>query len=464
MSNEIDEYLIKYGLEDTWNSLIFNLTNNNKINYNIDINKNLLKDKDFYYISDLYEYSLAFINKINKKKNGQYYTPLDISKFMAKQVKKFDNGIWCDPCCGIGNLSFEILKNNKNMIYTMQFCDLDNLALNICHSLFSYFFQIDYDKIANNFHCCDFLKSNIKYNYIIMNPPYVGKSKGEDLYISFLKKASECDGFIAITPQSFTNSTDKNILSLKEKINSFCFYKIYNFDNIPDCIFNFKKKGIFNTNSSNSVRASITICRNNESFHGISPLMRWKKEDRAYMLSNIDNYIESSNYIFNDNKFLKLFKNTSNFLNLGNKKLKDIISKSKTKYILYIPSTPRYYITASKRKLNRSSYHEIYFKNEDDMNKAYIIINSSYMYWWWRISDGGMTLSKTVLLNVKLPDINIDKNLLTRLESEESTCLVYKLNAGKINENIKHSSELINDMDTFLGVEKLSFTKNNNYI
>ena len=98
------------------------------------------------------------------------------------------------------------------------------------------------------------------------------------------------------------------------------------------------------------------------------------------------------------------------------------------------------------------------------MNKAYIIINSSYMYWWWRISDGGMTLSKTVLLNVKLPDINIDKNLLTRLESEESTCLVYKLNAGKINENIKHSSELINDMDTFLGVEKLSFTKNNNYI
>lgn len=93
---KIDNYLALYGLKETWYSLLYNLLKNEGIEHNIHISDNLLKGLSFYEISDMYEYSLAFINKLNKKKNGQYYTPSDVCKFMAKQ-----------------SLSFQISRNYK---------------------------------------------------------------------------------------------------------------------------------------------------------------------------------------------------------------------------------------------------------------------------------------------------------------------------------------------------------------
>ena len=81
----------------------------------------------------------------------------------------------------------------------------------------------------------------------------------------------------------------------------------------------------------------------------------------------------------------------------NNDKLETIISSSPTDYVLYIPSTPRYYISASKRKLHRSSIKKIYFDNEENLNIAYVLLNSAYFYWWWRVVDGGMTLSLSLI-------------------------------------------------------------------
>ena len=68
MYNSIDKYLTKHGLKETWKSLLFNLTEDQRIEHNEDISENLLENKNFYEISDLYEYSLAFIDKLKKKK------------------------------------------------------------------------------------------------------------------------------------------------------------------------------------------------------------------------------------------------------------------------------------------------------------------------------------------------------------------------------------------------------------
>ena len=38
------------------------------------------------------------------------------------------------------------------------------------------------------------------------------------------------------------------------------------------------------------------------------------------------------------------------------------------------------------------------------------------------------------------------------------------MNAGKANENIKHSKETLDELDEYLGVKELSFTKNNSYV
>ena len=457
----IFNYIEKYGLKETWNSLIYNFTNFD-IEHNPNISDNIFKDKTFYEISDLYEESLAFNDKINKKKNGQYYTPEDVSKLMAKQVNDFDDGVWCDPCCGIGNLSYELLLLKPEKLSTMQFFDIDDVSLTICRYLLSYFFGLNPESIKNNFHNKSFLENNdVHYDYVIMNPPYNGKEKGEDLYISFMKKAAESNGFISITPQSFTNSLSTPAVELKSKIDNFSFSKIYCFDNIPDCIFCGKKKGIFNTNTSNSVRAAITVCRNNESGKFITPLLRWKSEERKTLFDNIDNFLSERGFLI---LYFKWFKGTEKFHLQKRIQLGDLLSKEKTEYVLYVPSTPRYFITASKRFLKRSSYFELYFRTERDMNIAYMYINSSLCYWWWRVLDGGMTLSKSTITSLRIDDIPLNEEIIKKLEAEEETNLVIKMNAGKANENIKHSKETLDELDEYLGVKELSFTKNNSYV
>lgn len=440
----IFEYLKSFGLRTTWEALIYNLSHNENFTPHEEIKENLLKNKSYYEISDLYEEALAFVNKINKKKNGQYYTPQDVSAFLAKQSDLFNDGVWCDPCCGIGNISYELLKLKPQLLDTMYFYDIDSMALKICRFLFSFFFGKKYEELVN-FKNINFLNSNDKFDYIIMNPPY-GKCGEEDLYITFMKKACEYKGFVSITPQSFTNSTNKPSIELKDRLLNYSFLNIYCFDNVPDCIFNGRKKGIFNQNTSISVRAAITIASNLKEEKKITPLIRWKTADRQKMFASCHEQLNNLKTF--RGKFLKTFPN-ANYFNFGGFELKDIISDTPTEYKLTIPSTPRYYITASIRDLDRSSKHILYFKNKEDFLSAYLILNSSYAYWWWRICDGGMTLGLSTLLSLKVKKVMNDE-LFNELFEEEKTHLVFKKNAGKLNENIKHSNKLINKLDNFL--------------
>ena len=59
---------------------------------------------------------------------------------------------------------------------------------------------------------------------------------------------------------------------------------------------------------------------------------------------------------------------------------------------------------------------------------------------------------------------DIEHEIIKKLEAEEETNLVIKMNAGKANENIKHSKETIDELDEYLGVKELSFTKSNSYV
>ena len=58
-------------------------------------------------------------------------------------------------------------------------------------------------------------------------------------------------------------------------------------------------------------------------------------------------------------------------------------------------------MTASNFKLNRKNQYEFRFSNYQYYVYAYCIINSSFSYWFWRLYDGGITFSKTLIL--KLP-------------------------------------------------------------
>ena len=136
-----------------------------------------------------------------------------------------------------------------------------------------------------------------------------------------------------------------------------------------------------------------------------------------------------------------------------NKRIGDIVTFDKTKFKLYVPSSPRYFIVALKKPVKRTSLKIIYFRNEKDRDYAYILINSSFTYWWWRVRDGGMTLSLETLLSVPLLDFNLNKNIINKLEKSELTNRVYKQNAGEAQENVKHSQALLTKLNDLVYCE-----------
>lgn len=448
-----------------------------------DLTEDLLKDLTIANIGVLYEYSLSYYDTKSRKDNGQFFTPDDIAETMAKMYKKIDkndNGIWLDPCSGVGNLSYHLVKNQKNqedfLKNRMRLSDKDPLALLVAHVILTISFQKNdnnlYNSIGKNFVIFDYLQekfdtkkeiedTGLKYDYVIANPPYVSKvsnkkfetDKCGDLYSYFMENIiNASEGFIIITPQSFTHAKKFELLRnlmVRKCENT----KIYSFDNMPDFIFTGIKFGSTNTNKINSMRPSITVSETTQNIQKTSKiemtgLLRWKRTERSKALSQLDNNL-SAIEVEENQIFPKVSKTEEKIYDTvkNNDKLETILSKKETEYCLYIPSTPRYYISASKKPLKRSSLKKLYFKTEQEMNKAYILINSSYMYWWWRINDGGMTLSLETIRTLPLIDFEYPDNLIKEIEKSDTEDMVAHSNAGKIQENIKRSYNLLYEIN-----------------
>lgn len=508
---DIGNLLKNNSLENTWKSLI--LTHAQKSHpettssliLESDEFKNVkILDKDYLEnltigeIGILYEYSLAYVNPSSRKNSGQYFTPDDVAEWMVEHSKKFPEGIWLDPCSGIGNLSYPLAKiqndPEKFIVTQLILSDMDSLALLIARALFTLKFHKNNDNLFNDLKSRmieqNFLETTnglpekiqkLKPDFVIVNPPYAAYSddrwetkQARDLYAFFLEVIiKNTKGYISITPQSYTNGTKFHVLR-KLILKNFNKIDIYNFDNVPDSIFKGIKFGSTNTNTANSVRASIMIAqktKDNKPLTRITPLLRWTSAEREKIWKKLDSMLLSS--LFKEEIFPKNYNGLTKLYNEISSKnwiqLKDLISPKPTAYALTIPSTPRYFITATKRKLTRSSYHTLYFKNSKDLNIAYMYLNSSLTYWWWRVNDGGMTLSTKTLLTLPIPkNAALNNVLIKKLETSEINNLVTKMNAGKPQENVKHPLTLIQEINEKLfnkeTADKLLLThKNSNF-
>ena len=494
--------LDRLGLEKTWYSIL--ATNLNRVNRedlkyildekefrNIELqNFDFIKGLTVGEISVLYEYSLAYADRDKRKQGGQYFTPDDVAQVMAKRALAFPkNKIWVDPCSGVGNLSYWLIRYQENpedfLKNNIFLIDRDKLALVIARFILTVNFQKKdkklFENIKSRFVVADFLLSdNLPgHDYAILNPPYVvvepdvrfETSSARDLYAYFLEKVIKTStGFVSITPQTFTNGQKFNSLR-KLLLSNFSNISVYCFDNVPDNIFRGIKFGSKNTNKANSTRAGIIVAKQNskEQVFRITPLLRWRVKERQKLLDSIDEFlvqIEPREDIFP--KLQKDLLPLYNFAKKQEKILAHFISQQPTQYKLIVPSTPRYFISALKRSVERSSFKTLYFYTERERDVAYLLLNSSYMYWWWRVNDGGMTISERTLLTLPvLDEIPIDKNLLTRIEESEKTNRVIKRNAGKDNENVKHDPQLVKEINKCLFpkfANKLESLHNNSVI
>ena len=475
----------KQGLEKAWYSILATyLKNSNKqdllyILSEREFNNSEVQDFDFLAnlsvgeISVLYEYSLAYVDRDKRKQEGQYFTPDDVAQVMAKKAATFPkNKIWMDPCSGVGNLSYwlvkyqdnpeEFLKNNLILI------DRDKLALFIARFILATHFQKNekrlFEVIKTRFVVADFLLSDNlpKHDFAILNPPYVvvepdsrfETSEARDLYAYFLEKVIKTStGFVSISPQTFTNGQKFNSLR-RLLIGAFTDICVYCFDNVPDNIFRGIKFGSKNTNTANSTRAGIIVARQNngkQSFK-ITPLLRWRVKDRQKLFNSIDDFLaEITPRVDIFPKLQKDLLPLYELIRSQHKMLAHLVSQRQTQYKLTVPSTPRYFISALKRSVERSSFKTLYFYSERECNIAYLLLNSSYMYWWWRVNDGGMTISEKTLLTLPVIDgISVDDKLLSKIEHSETTNRVVKRNAGKDNENVKHDPLLIKEINNKL--------------
>ena len=458
------------------------ILNNKNFSGSSVLDENIVGTLSIGEIGVLYEYSVAYVDAGSRKVNGQFFTPDDVAVMMAKKSLEFDPGVWLDPCSGIGNLSWHLVNTQEDkegfLMNKMVLSDRDPLALFIARVLFTISFQDNckdlFDVIEDRFVVFDFLSVSSEsqnmlfgsdsleaipaHDFVIVNPPYLSikgadtrfeTAKCRDLYAYFLENIIKSSrGFISITPQSFTNASKfeslRNLL-LKHYSN----ITIYTFDNIPGNIFSGVKFGSSNSNTANSIRAAIVVAGANsdDPKRQITSLLRWKTSERAEFFSRLDEYLSdaplSTEYFPKvSSVFLGLFKTLKKLPSLDS-----ILSIEETDYVLHIPAAPRYFISALKTPVSRNSLKSIYFKNKKDLNKAYLLINSSFMYWWWRIRDGGMTLSFETIKSLPLLDFETDSKLVSKLEKSEKSNLVYKKNAGVMQENVKHDMSLIAEVN-----------------
>lgn len=467
--NDID----KNGLKKTWHSILSNILNEN-------FKSDVFQIDNF---GELYEIGLEHENKISKKEMGKYYTPKDIALIMSNWLIPLKGENVCDVGCGCGNLIISYLeaigsKEAYNLINSgnLYLYDLDDVALEICKYTIAIKYGKELIKKINAKHC-DFLNKKTKLPKnakVISNPPYYKIIKNNDdwditkvikdsreFYSSFIEKIiKQSVASVIITPYSFIGGG--KFYSLRQVMNNYNGF-IVSFDNVPGNIFNGRKHGIFNTNKGNSVRAAITVVENKENIKGfkLSPLIRFKTEERSKMLNN--KYLESlinNRYQIVDSKNKAYYKCHIDLLeildkweNESDQKMSNLIDSSFGKEI-YMPTTCRYFTVGSMKNLNRDGKRIIHVEEPEKYDYVYCMMNSSFAYWYWRLYDGGINCPLTIVNSIpvfynKLSDSQKKEVsiIAKEMQSKEKEYLVYKMNAGKKQENIKFPKKYRNKIN-----------------
>ena len=454
----LNEIYNKYGNDIDWNLVCQDALN--------DTSTELLEDLgSVERISELYEYYLAIKNRYDKKNSGQYYTPPDVCDFMAELFfEKYNHSqIVTDPCCGCGNLILGLIKRGLILPDDILIMDIDPIALEIAKTLIALRLRPDSPKVAYEqiqARCVDFLSDKVTLNStnaVIMNPPYVANYRDkENAYSLFLKKALDAGSQVSVVPQSFVGGS--TFSSLREEISTRSRGDAYVFDNVPSGLFHKRKFGIFNSNTSNSVRACIiqTVKEDNPEKCGIrvGPMLRWKSEERP-SLFRVARQSLPQTYQSGAQAWAKIPRNIEStwLYMVGAPRIVEDLIDQNGKYKIYVPTTPRYYTSASVRELKRGQQHILSFKREEDRDIIYLLLNSSWAYIWWRVFDGEITFTKKLLLKMTVPDTNTKWDLVQRsreLQRTQERYMTIKKNAGKYNENIKFSEDIIKENDILL--------------
>lgn len=432
-----------------------------------------------------YEALLAETGPAERRSSGQFFTPDDAAEFMAFRSRDFEEGVWLDPCCGVGNLAWHLVNLQTNpgkfIRRNLVLIDIDDVALRSAIALIATDFAAPGDmeavqQLHKRAERRDFLsaKSLPKHDFAILNPPYARTEPKEefetascrDLFAYFIERVADTSrGYIAVTPASYLCAPKFQSLRSEIEKNG-TGGDVYVFDNVPDTLFRGYKFGSSNTSKTNFVRAAITVCAPNADSWRITPIIRWKTAVRATMFEQCPRLLAPLRHGRNG-EWAKLSPGQAKIWDsLVNERLtlSDLVVKGPTSFSLDVATTPRYFISAAFRMLDRTTKVTLYFASAADRDRAAVVLNSSIPYLWWRALDGGVTLPRRVLMSVPMPEIPNVGRLISALRRSEQENVVVKLNAGRSNENIKHPQWLVDQINEIVipGGEDLDVLYSNN--
>lgn len=416
-----------------------------------------------------YEALLSRMDSSLRRDSGQFFTPDDAAEFMAARAVDFPEGVWLDPSCGVGNLAWHLTARQidpASFVRTsLVLVDRDETALLTAIALITaeYAAPNDIEAVRNLRERSakrDFLaRQNLPdHDFSILNPPYSRAQKlpgyetgsCHDLFAFFLERvAKQSRGFIAVTPASYLSAPKFQVL--RNVLNRECpGGDVLVFDNVPDTLFRGYKFGSNNTSKTNFVRAAITVCPPDATGWRITPIIRWQSSTRAVMFRECLTLL-APRKIGPHGEWAKVGPGLEELWDslVGEPEtLADLVVGEETQFSIEVALTPRYFISATFRSLNRGSKAVLHFRTAEDRDKAALVLNSSLPYLWWRVLDGGVTLPMRVLLSVPIPKIaEVDATLIDRLRASEAMNVVVKLNAGRENENVKHPSALVDELN-----------------
>lgn len=157
------------------------------------------EDSEIDVLGDAYEYLIGKFAQTAGKKAGEFYTPQQVSKILARIVSlgKRELKTVYDPCCGSGSLLLRVGKECKVIHYYGQ--EMTSTTYNLARmNMLLHGIQYQYFHIANG----DTLESpefnGDVYNAVVSNPPYSAKWSADDKFL----QDDRFSGFGRLAPKS----------------------------------------------------------------------------------------------------------------------------------------------------------------------------------------------------------------------------------------------------------------------
>jgi len=311
------------------------------------------------------------------------------------------------------------------------------------------------------------------------NPPYVEVKLEPNNYPNFETRKSRnlsayfLEQAIKILPLgSIVSQVVPISLIHSERMESFRSFlinrsksiRIESYDCVPGYMFDQGKIGS-NSNTSITQRIAIIQLTTGEDLRRFvtSRYMRWRGDERNHLFDaipsirlNKQQYTKGLWPSIGTKKEKQVL--TQVFSNKRN--LSDLISKD-GKVTLFIPNSTRYFISAVHENLGRGQ-QTLKLIDEQSRDLVQVIINSEFFYWYWRVTDGGFSVSLNTIKNLRLPsseNVNFHerdiRKIAKKLRSKKimNHCRVVKSNKGnKINYKFDKDQSLMKEIDELIHV------------